>query len=478
MQTLSSRFYTIFSAGWRQRYVILFPMLILPIVGGYIGLNTYKKYTAHTSILIQETSKLNPFLEDFAVSAMLKERMAALDTLLHSRHILGAVASDLELIDEKSTDFEKQEKISLISEGLALSSAGKDLIRIDYTSGSPDTVKVTLEAVSKHFIEQLLAPERSSMKDSSSFLYEHLQERRLELDAAEKLLADYKDQNSSELPELYTSNISQLTKLESLLSSKLAELSGIKKSMGGISAQLSKTNPVILKIEEQIVREKSDLALLRAKYTEGHSKVQAGIRKIKQLEMERQNALAKTKGHEEKNLQELWHSAVNVETSANDKTQPLLISQLERLQEKTNRVNSLQEEVKSLKTMISELKVKTQGNGSREKELNLLERDLMIKKKLYNQILERFEMARVTGSLGDFEKEKRIKVIDEPYTPNAPSNLPAFIFVIGGLFGGLFLGVGLAIMNELLDNSIRSRKRIEELTNITVVCRIPNINKV
>ena len=45
---------------------------------------------------------MNPFLEDLAVSAMLKDRIGALKTLLHSRHILGTVAEKRGLIDEKT----------------------------------------------------------------------------------------------------------------------------------------------------------------------------------------------------------------------------------------------------------------------------------------------------------------------------------------------------------------------------------------
>ena len=52
-----------------------------------------KNYASHTSMLIQETAKMNPFLEDLAVSSMLDEQMSALKALLNSRHILGAVAA-------------------------------------------------------------------------------------------------------------------------------------------------------------------------------------------------------------------------------------------------------------------------------------------------------------------------------------------------------------------------------------------------
>lgn len=108
MNNLPLQFYRILLAAWRRRYLIVVPILTLPIFGVVIALNSTKQYASHTSMLIQETAKMNPFLEDLAVSAMLKERIDALKTLLHSRHILTQVALDLELINDQSSDYEKR----------------------------------------------------------------------------------------------------------------------------------------------------------------------------------------------------------------------------------------------------------------------------------------------------------------------------------------------------------------------------------
>ena len=94
MNELKLRFIIILNAAWRQRYVIVLPMLIMPFAGSFVGKMAPEKYVSHTSMLIQETAKMNPFLEDISVSTMLKERLAALSTLLKSRHILRSVAKE------------------------------------------------------------------------------------------------------------------------------------------------------------------------------------------------------------------------------------------------------------------------------------------------------------------------------------------------------------------------------------------------
>ena len=472
MNDLSYRFYRVFSGAWRRRYALITPILLLPVIGFLFANFSTQRYTAHTSLLIQETANMNPFLEDFAVSAMLKERMATMETLLHSRHILAKVAMQRGLIDQQTSAAKRDQVIQKLSSSLRVSMPSKDLIRIDFTSSKPERMKETLVSVSDQFIEQLLAPERSSMEDSTLFLEQQLELRRRDIEVAEQKLADFKDRFATDLPELHVGNISRFTQLKQQLSEKQAEMAGASKSLGGLDAQLSKTNPVIGRLEEQIVRLNGDLALLRSRYTDRHSEIQAVLRKLNSLETERQNNLK----NNQQNIDttKLWQIASNTEASGSDKTQqPLLISQLQSLQTSRNNVDRLEEEIKSLQIMISELEENLSGYGDLESALTKLERDQKVKRELYDELLNRYEMARITGSLSLFEQSKRVKIIDEPYTPTSPSNFPALIFVLAGLVGGIFLGISLAILLELSDNSVRYRSQLETITNLPVFGRIP-----
>jgi polysaccharide chain length determinant protein (PEP-CTERM system associated) len=472
MNDMNYRVYRMLAGAWRRRYVIITPVLLLPLIGFAVASLNAKYYTAHISLLIQETASMNPFLQDFAVSSMLKERVATIKTLLHSRHILAAVAEHQGLIDQNSSAEQLDRVVRRLSASLKVSMPGKDLIRIDYKSTRPDNMKETLESVSEHFIEQLLAPERSSMKGSTRFLEEQLDQRRADLEQAESNLAEFKDRYVTDLPELHAINISRFTQLKQTLAEKQAAMAGASKSLGGLDAQLSKTNPVVGRLEEQIIRLNGDLALLRASYTDNHSKIQAVLRKLRSLEAERQKNLGKNPQNID--TAKLWQIASNVESSANDSNQqPLLISQLENLQSSRNNVDSLEEEIKSLQKMVAELETNLSGYGNLERTLVKLKRDHEVKRGLYDELLKRYELARITGSLSLFEQAKRVKVIDKPYTPASPSNFPGLLFVLAGIVGGLFLGIGLTIVLELLDTSVRYRSQLELITGTPVLGRIP-----
>jgi polysaccharide chain length determinant protein (PEP-CTERM system associated) len=473
VSNISYQLYTLLDAGWRHRYIIILPVLLFPVIGFSIGVFTAKTYTAHTSMLIQETSKLNPFLEDFAVSAMLKERLSALQTLLHSRHILRQVAIDRQLITEETNKVDQERVINQLSSSLRMEMSGKDLIRIEYSSSDPKTIVPILETVSNHFIEQLLAPERSSIKDSSTFLSELLTNRQFELEAAENALATFKNQHAEQLPELHLGNVSRLAQLKQTLFEKEAELAGAIKTLGTIDQQLSKTNPVVANLEERIIQLQSQLALLKARYTDNHSQVQGAMRVLNRLQDERLAALQNQDNQID--VDQLWSIASQSKRSSDSQQPLLLIAQLDHLQLARGKVNALTEETNNLRTMISKQAQRTSQLGELEKQLNELQRDLKVKRNLYEDLLERYELARVTGALGFFEKEKRIKVIDLPFTPSVPNNPSAILFFIAGIVGGIVFGIGCAIFAQINDHTIRYKKQLETKLGQEVLTRIPQV---
>ncbi|PMJ89855.1 GNVR domain-containing protein [Vibrio sp. 10N.261.55.A7] len=474
MNELKLRFIIILSGAWRRRYLIFLPILILPLVGAGISKLAPTSYQSHTSMLIQETAKMNPFLEDIAVSTMLKDRLNALSTLLKSRHVLRSVALELGLIDENTTPAEADQIMYEISASVSVSQLGKDFLKIELKSDQAEGMKELLQSISDHFIEQLLAPERSSIEDSSEFLAIHINKRQDDLDKAEDALADFKNINSSVSPEMQSQSLTRLASLKQSLAEKQAELAGVKKSLGSLDEQLSRTNPVVGKIEEQIIDIRSELSLLRAKYTEEHSAVQAKNRELARLESERAALLQLDQPN--LNSDQLWDIASTSTLSDMSDVQPLLVTQLHSLQLVRSRYEALNEETKSLKQMIFELEQKANNFGDNAKSLYRLQRDVQIKRQLYDELVERYEMAQLTGSLGVFEQNKRVKIIDLPYTPSHPSNLPMIVFIIAGFIAGIALGCGLATIAELFDTSIRRKEQLEALTNVPVITIIPKIN--
>lgn len=471
--------YLILIAAWRQRYLILVPIIIMPIAGGLVAISRGKIFDTHTTILVQETSKLNPFLEDLSVSTNLKERMAALDTLVHSRHVLFSVAEELNLIDDETSNSKKVSIIRHIAKGLKLSQEGKDLVKISYRSANPENMKDILEVISQHFIEQLLAPERSSIEQSEKFILQQLKSQKEQLLASEEKLSVFKQKYATDLPAFHGGNIKGLRDIKRQLARKEVEWSAAKAVLSSMDQQLSSSNPVVAILEKKIVMLTSELVVLKSRYTDQHSKVINIQRQVSRLQVKRNELLEKTAKLSPEEIERLWHLAMSSSnnstsfSSAQNVSSPLLVSQLQEIQKSRALEQGLEQEIISLTKQMTEMERQVKSFSSIERELTELERELDTKQNLYNEFLKRYEMAKITGALGKFEEENRIKIIDEPFTPVWPSNIPSIVFILAGLIGGILFGSGMAVIVEVMDTSVRRIDQLQFYTQAPLLSRIP-----
>ena len=471
--------FRLLNVAWVRRYTIVIPMLIMPVIGFGVSFLTPKFYEAHTTILLQDTSELNPILEDFSISTNLEERQAALKILLKSRNVLGAVAKELGYINEDSPQNVVDEQLDELSSSLSIFFGG-ELIKIYYRSENNTDIAFLLETVTKHFLKIVLAPHKSWTTTSEDFLSNQLERQKVDLKEAEKKLSDYKARYALELPQLHKANIERLAELRQLLTEKMTDLAGAEAAMEEFNSNLAQTNPVIGKLEERLINIRAELSMLRSRYTEQHSKVRAAAREFDRLESERKRLISETSQLKPEDIKRLWNLAAtsaagSVDMGTQGTATTILASQLQAVQDANAKVTGLRNEVESIREQSENLEVRVRDFAEVERSLTELQRDYDIKLKLYEDFLNRFEMARVSGDLGRYEEMERVKVIDKPFTPSRPNEIPAVLFVVAGLFAGLGIGTGLAAISEISDTSLRLRETVETMTGLPVITRLPSM---
>ncbi|CED60283.1 Chain length regulator (Capsular polysaccharide biosynthesis) [Moritella viscosa] len=462
---------------WRRRYYLGISVVIAMLSASLISLFTDKRYDAHTSILVQESALLNPFLEDLSVSFNLEQRIVALRVLVHSRHILLTVANQNELIDTNSSYRERDLIVEQLSDAIILTLSGADLVIISLSWDDPNKMESILSSVSQLFIDSLMAPSRASIISSEEFLLAQLELRRNKLVVAEEKMASFRRKHLGVLPELFIQNNQTLFSIYSEIRDKDIELSGAYGQLNSLKLKLAQTNPVIGVVEEQIVAAEAKLSLLKASYTRSHSKVQSVELQLNNLKNEQKKLLSKNVALTDEQLKQLWNLASVVDNGNGESKVPsLLLSQLENLQSAQSRVIQLENEVAMLRQQSEHLTSNVAMEADVAKELSALKRDLTVNTKLYHDLLNRHEMAKVTGELGRHEEPEKIKVIDRPFTPGYPSNLSIFIYIIIGLFTGVGSGIGLAVIVELLDDTLWHIKKISLFDDIDIIVRLPAID--
>lgn len=475
-RSLNDTIAILINAAWRRRYLICLPVLLLPVLAFLTSHLVAKSYSTRMSILVQEPAALNPFLEEFALSPNLKERIKPLQALLKSEHVLGEVLLQLGEIDEKTPPLKKAHAIDDLAKSISSELVGTEVITLTLKGPKAEGLAVKLNAISKSFIERIVAPGRSSVESSEQFLKEQMMDRQMKLQQAEARLAAFKFDNSETLPEIYRSNVTRLASLQDIYDTRLIELSAADRALDDLRKRLSGTNPLIGQLEEQIVSLSSELVSMKARYTEQHSLVKNTEAKLSRLRAERSELLQVSTEVSDTDLNRLFNIAMGQSGSLEETGQsPFLVSQMLRLQDAQSKKVTLEKEVEQIRLKIVQLNRGIARFGPVERKMQGLERDIRIAQGLYEKLAERYEMARVTGALGRFEAPERVKIVDAPYEPLWPDTPGSLLFVLAGLFGGMVLGISLATLAELFDQTVRSAHDLSHQLGLPVLARLSYI---
>mgnify|MGYP000477430986 CR=1 FL=1 len=441
--------------AWRLRYLVCALLILMPLMGGIASQIRSRTYETHMSILIQEAAKHNPFLEDLAVGTRLKDRLSALNALLHSRHILMGVAVDLGWVTEDTDDRAREQMVRQLSEAVTLRLVGEELIELSYRQSSARDIDKVLMAIAQRFMEKVLAPERSSIAGSVAFLEKQLAESESALAASEAALGEFRSRNADSLPDLHAGNMRRMADMRSDLTLRQVELEGARAAFNDLQRRLTAANPVVLNIEHQIVDVRTELAAMRSRYTSTHSAVISAERRLARLTAERDAQVDSAQKLDVGRIEEVWGAALrNAEPESG--IEQLLVSQVEGLRMAHANLVQMERQVDALGSEVAAIERRTAGFGEIQRELEALERNVNVRQDVHERLLKRAEMARVTGALGRFEAPERVKIIDLPNVPQRPNGLPALAFMIAGVFAAIGASAGAVALAEIFDNTVRT----------------------
>jgi uncharacterized protein involved in exopolysaccharide biosynthesis len=449
----------------------------MPFLGLAASFFATKTFEAKMTVLVQEPARMNPFLNDISIGTNIKERMPALSALLRSEHILARVLTDIGELEPEADPRTRSKAINELARSITVQLTDSELVDLKLRGKRSYGLGKKLEAIGVRFMERILSPERGALVSSESFLDEQLKRRRADLERNEYVLSEFRRRNSDKLPALLNASIQRLATLTQKREERTMDLATSEKLFGDLRERLAGTNPVVGRLEEAIVQVTSELAALRARYTEHHSDVLAAERKLARLQEERQVILAASAQFRDMDMDRLWNMAAGADPGPDSKgAVPLLISQIQKLQDAEARTTMLRQDVAQLTKTIDEMQAAISQFAPIEQHQKRLERAVEVARELHDTLAKRSEMAKLTGALGRYETPERIKIIDPPMDPTSPITPGKFLFVLGALVGGVIMGAGLATLLEFADPAVRRRDVIIEITGLPVIATLNRIS--
>ncbi|MCH9647250.1 MAG: polysaccharide biosynthesis tyrosine autokinase [Deltaproteobacteria bacterium] len=129
---------------------------------------------------------------------------------------------------------------------------------------------------------------------------------------------------------------------------------------------------------------------------------------------------------------------------------------------------------RALEAEISNLKDKTLDQKSSRLEFINLEDEVNTRRQLLNQLLQRQSETAVTARLQD-TRASNVRIVDTALVPGGPFRPSLRRNLTLGMAMGLFFGVGLAALLELLDRTIKTSEELESVMGLPTLAVIPDI---
>jgi polysaccharide chain length determinant protein (PEP-CTERM system associated) len=463
----------------RRKWLLIIPAVLAPIIAFSVSLTIPDQYTSQTLVLVEQQRVPEAYVRS-VVTDILSQRLATMQEQILSRSRLqpiierfGLYASDADKVPMEDLVGRLRQAIRVTPvQPLSRSRDGSLLgFYITFTSHDPRTAQQVCTEITSMFIEENLKGRADRADSTTRFLQKQLDDAKIKLDEHDQRLAAFKSRYIGQLPGQEQTNLNILMGLNTQLEATTQVLnraqqdktyleSLIAQQISAWQSSSSGTNPDVL--EQQLARLQNDLVTLRARYSDDHPDVKKMKNDIAQLQakIDEANARRNEPGAEKSERARLTEppEIQNMRVQLHNLNQTI--------QQKAREQERLQAEIKTYQARV-------QLSPVVEQQFKELNRDYETALAFYNDLLSKKTESEMATDLERRQQGEQFRVMDAANLPERPSYPDRRIFAGGGLAGGLALGLGIALLLEMRDKSLRSEQDVEFFLQLPTLAMVP-----
>jgi polysaccharide chain length determinant protein (PEP-CTERM system associated) len=349
---------------------------------------------------------------------------------------------------------------------------------IAYTANDPRLAQQVCAEITSMFIEENLRLREQRAVGTTDFLKNELEQAKQKLDAQDAKLAEFKRKYMGSLPGDEQTDMNMMTGFSSQLEAVTSQLNRAQQDKTyeesllaqQVSAwKMSQVQKAEMPHEDILKKElavlQAQLVSMQTRYTPNHPDI---------MKMKEDIAALKKKIEDSE--------AAPPETTAHAAAQPvgiepleieqirLLIHQAESIiREKTREQARLREQLGTYQARLS-------MSPAVEEQLKELTRDYQTALLFYNDLLAKKSQSEMATNLERRQQGDQFRVMDPPDLPERPSFPNRRLFAGGGLGMGLILGIGITLLLEFRDKTLRTENDVEQFLGLPTLAMVPLIS--
>ena len=455
--------------AWRHRWLALVIAWAIALGGWLWVWQLPEAYVAKARIFVDTNTVLRPLLRGLAVQPDVSQRITLMSRTLLSRPNLEKLMRMTDLDLEVSTEQDKEAMLSSLGQSISLAGDGDNstLYYISVRDEDRGTARRIAQALITVFIESSLGDKRTDSSEAQSFLDQQITNYEQRLLAAEKRLAQFKQENVNTLPGGGSDYYSRLQVARADLSAAQLLLGEVENRERELNRQLDGEDPVFissgitssgdmspLDSRIQTLRMRMDDLLLR--YTEKYPEVRQITALIADLEAEKVAEYTQLREEPGDGFGGLSNS-------------PVYQGMRSMLAETEANVAELRVRVKEYQSRVTNLEGKVSSIPETEARFKQLDRDYGVISRQHQTLMQRRESAHISEDMEQNAGGVVFRVIDPPFVPSRP-NEPNKLLLNGGvLVASLGGGVGVALLLFLLSPVVGNPYALVNITGLPLL---------
>jgi polysaccharide chain length determinant protein (PEP-CTERM system associated) len=340
---------------------------------------------------------------------------------------------------------------------------------VTVVSDNPRLAQQICTQVTSMFIEESAKTMEQLTTNTTDFITRQLAQAKVKLDEQDSKLATFKRQFMGSLPEDEAANLNLLNGLNTQLEATTQALSRAQQEKAFAESMLSQqlaawqsttTEKSPLTLEMQLNDLQNQLVSMEARYTEDYPDVIKLKNNIAQLKRKiadthtadaQRPAAAPKDAIEPPNIQQL-----RAQIHQNDLV----------IKDKTVQQEQVQAQIRTYQGRIS-------LSPSVEQQYKELTRDYQSSLDNYNDLLKKQTQSQIGKDLETQQQGEQFQVLDPASLPESPTFPDHKLFGMGGLAGGLVIGVGIVLVMEMRDNTLRTERDVEFFLKVPTLAMVP-----
>lgn len=439
---------------WRYKWVSIGVAWLICVIGWPIVSLIPPKYESSARVYVSADQYLTPLLKGLATEVDPRRQLEYLQRTLLSRPNLEQVIhlSNLDISPYgKISDKEREEKLLQVAKDITLASQGPNLVKITYQNSDPRLARDVVQALLTVFAETTTGGNRRDMENAKRFLDQQIETYATQLRAAEQRRAEFHEKYLQLLPRA-DGAASHLEAGRVGVAKLKLELEDARAKRDSVKAELEATPKVLTvdstapqvfitgkptgaraRLEEARARQEE----MSTRLTPAHPDMIALRRQISRLEEQSKKEpvdAATTPGKAQ--IANPVYDRVKLSLVDAEMT---LASAQRRLRQAEREQEGIEEQARAMPG------VQAQAQD--------LDRDYVVKKKNFDELLARREQARIAEAADTTADKIQFRVIDPPQVPVIPAAPNQPMLLSGVLVAAIGAAVGLPFVLFQFDRS-------------------------